>query len=308
MHRGALKDRIKVNCSNCGKELERIPYDVKRAKYLYCNVQCIMEHRDKTDFYRKENSFSWKGGDVKLICPNCSVKFKKSRGQYNFAIKRNYKGMICCSRKCADEYKGITNTNKRRDDRIEFKCKQCDKMFKVYQSQRRGKFAFCSVDCRKKYQIGEKANSWKGGNIELICENCHKTFSVVRYEVISRNRRFCSWNCRNEFMIGENASGWKGGVASFSSVLRNIKECRDWRERIFIRDNGICQKCGIIENIDVHHIEEFSRLVKKYNITSVDKARVCKELWDLSNGICLCVHCHAEEHPDRRKLILRRVS
>ncbi len=88
---------------------------------------------------------------------------------------------------------------------------------------------------------------------------------------------------------GEKNPNWKGG----NSQLRIYKhygnlEYKQWRKKIFERDNYTCQKCGQKSGIGrpliihPHHIKSY---------TFHPKLRYVVE-----NGITLCVSCHHIEH------------
>lgn len=47
--------------------------------------------------------------------------------------------------------------------------------------------------------------------------------------------------------------------------------------------------------IGAHHKTSLSSIINKYNITLIDEAKKCVELWDINNGITLCRDCHIEE-------------
>ena len=86
---------------------------------------------------------------------------------------------------------------------------------------------------------------------------------------------------------------WKGGIDSLSSSVRKCWKYREWRDFVFKRDNYTCQECGEGQgNKHAHHIKSFSLLLKNNNISSEEQAILCEQLWDINNGITLCVACH----------------
>lgn len=48
--------------------------------------------------------------------------------------------------------------------------------------------------------------------------------------------------------------------------------------------------------MEAHHIKRFSNIIEEYHIKSVEEADKCEELWDLYNGITLCMKCHDLAH------------
>lgn len=63
---------------------------------------------------------------------------------------------------------------------------------------------------------------------------------------------------------------------------RNNYSYRKWREMVLIRDSYTCQKCGVKNNLHVHHKKSFAKN---------PELRLA-----LDNGITLCVDCHRKLH------------
>lgn len=80
---------------------------------------------------------------------------------------------------------------------------------------------------------------------------------------------------------------WQGGITKENHLIRNSTLYKDWRKRVFERDNFTCQRClkrgG---KLNAHHIEKFSKNIKKR--------------FDVNNGITLCTKCHREVHKNER--------
>jgi hypothetical protein len=83
---------------------------------------------------------------------------------------------------------------------------------------------------------------------------------------------------------GENAWNWKGGVSPINKQIHHSIDYKLWREAVYERDNWTCQKCGTTGGkLHPHHIKSFAEYPEMRFV--------------VSNGITLCVNCHAEEHP-----------
>lgn len=96
---------------------------------------------------------------------------------------------------------------------------------------------------------------------------------------------------------GEKSHLWKGGITSLALGIRHCHKMRIWKEEVFARDNYTCTKCLRTKlYLNAHHIIKFSKLLKKYNIKTIEDAENCDELWDISNGKSLCKECHKREH------------
>jgi 5-methylcytosine-specific restriction endonuclease McrA len=76
--------------------------------------------------------------------------------------------------------------------------------------------------------------------------------------------------------------------------LRSHKKYIRWRTKIFKKHHYKCFLCGDNNggNLNAHHILPFSFIIHKNEIMNVKDALVCKELWDLNNGVCVCNECH----------------
>lgn len=94
---------------------------------------------------------------------------------------------------------------------------------------------------------------------------------------------------------GKNHYNWKGGISKLNLSIRLMVEYRKWQQKIKHRDKK-CIYCNSILELESHHIIPFSMIIEKHNIKSRDEARLCKELWNIKNGITLCKRCHYKLH------------
>ncbi|CCG99843.1 hypothetical protein FAES_1833 [Fibrella aestuarina BUZ 2] len=96
---------------------------------------------------------------------------------------------------------------------------------------------------------------------------------------------------------GPLSSQWQGGKTKLSALIRTSAQYRNWRLSVFKRDAFLCQHCGDAtkrQDIEADHIYPFSRILSDYKIETLDEARNCAALWDLSNGRTLCKDCHKQ--------------
>lgn len=96
-------------------------------------------------------------------------------------------------------------------------------------------------------------------------------------ETLKKNRHIYS-----ERYKGSKSPLWKGGVTEKNALIRMSLEFKMWREAVFKRDGGVCQKCGSKEWINPHHIFNFAQHVDKR--------------FEVDNGITLCRKHHREFH------------
>ncbi len=77
---------------------------------------------------------------------------------------------------------------------------------------------------------------------------------------------------------GEKAYNWKGGSEHYKTGYHSL-EYRQWRMKVFKRDNftcQICEKVGVY--LTAHHIKSFAKFPELR--------------FDIDNGITLCDSCH----------------
>ncbi len=94
---------------------------------------------------------------------------------------------------------------------------------------------------------------------------------------------------------GKNCCNWKGGITSVNEQIRHSFKYKQWRSDIFKRDNWTCQTCRKRGScrIEAHHsLKSFFQIKKENGIKTLEQALECKELWDVNNGITLCLDCH----------------
>ena len=139
-----------IQCTYCGKDAQKRPYEVRSGMRLFCSRKCMYSFIHEAKVNTGENSATWKGGEIVMTCVFCNKEFKAPRCQ-----NAKY-----CSKSCSD---------KARMTRKYFNCKECGKEYWRLPCQLRqhGITSFCSLECEgiwsSKYLRGDKAPGWKGG-------------------------------------------------------------------------------------------------------------------------------------------------
>jgi len=202
------------------------------------------------------------------ICKNCKKEFITNIGDVKF-----------CSLQCYwDSMKGKTF---RRKHYIKKKCKNCGKLFEVPPCKISCKF--CSGICYHKWASGKQ--------IEHFVKN-KKQISTKISKALTGKKLSLSHRLR----LSESHKK-KDSVRLLIKRLRENITYKEWRQKIFSRDNWTCQKCykkgGYLE---AHHKRTLSLLLKEYNIKTLEDAIKCRLLWKIDNGITLCKKCHIEFH------------
>ena len=97
--------------------------------------------------------------------------------------------------------------------------------------------------------------------------------------------------------LGKLNPAWNGGTNTINMSIRGMPEYKEWRLMVFGRDNFTCQKCGIRGTyLEAHHKKPLRTILIKNKINGVVDARLCKELWNIENGMTLCKKCHKNKH------------
>jgi hypothetical protein len=90
--------------------------------------------------------------------------------------------------------------------------------------------------------------------------------------------------------------------------IRNTTQYLSWRIAVLKRDNFTCKICNAsVKNnknlrLEVHHPKAFDDICKENNISTIEQALECKELWNVKNGISVCYKCHRHVENLRTKL------
>lgn len=80
---------------------------------------------------------------------------------------------------------------------------------------------------------------------------------------------------------GKDNNKWKGGISRGYKTGYYSTEYKNWRLKVFTRDNYICQGCGARGiYLTAHHIKSFAHFPELR--------------FDLNNGLTLCETCHSK--------------
>lgn len=78
---------------------------------------------------------------------------------------------------------------------------------------------------------------------------------------------------------GKTHWNWKNGISGVNNLERQSSRYKEWRNKIFKRDNYTCQECGQKGGVlNSHHIKGFSEYQQLR--------------YEIKNGITLCEKCH----------------
>jgi predicted DNA-binding protein YlxM (UPF0122 family) len=134
-------------------------------------------------------------------------------------------------------------------------------------------------------KLGKEAPNWKGGSIIITCFYCGENIQKEKCNIKEHN--FCDQKCFHKwesiaFVEEGNPNYINGKSREPYPLLFNIQ----LKDKIRVRDNFVCQLCGVPElecnkRLAVHHID--------YNKIN------CKE----NNLISLCIKCNSKVNKNR---------
>jgi 5-methylcytosine-specific restriction endonuclease McrA len=149
--------------------------------------------------------------------------------------------------------------------------------------------------------------------VKITCLYCGK--QVERFLCGRKEVKYCSNDCSSKVLRGKNNGMfgktrekhpcWKDEKKrAFNKGLRSLYDYNLWRTSVFKRDDFICQKCNFKKGgyLEAHHIIPLRVVLEKNNIETLEEAINCPLLWDVSNGVTLCVSCHGDIDEKRKQL------
>src|SRR5215212_5645084 len=89
--------------------------------------------------------------------------------------------------------------------------------------------------------------------------------------------------------------------------IRNTTQYLNWRIAVLKRDNFTYKIChtsvkGNKGLLEVHHAKAFDDVCKENNVSTIEQALSCKELWNVNDGISVCYRFHKDVEKLRTKL------
>lgn len=161
-----------------------------------------------------------------------------------------------------------------------------EKTLKKMSEWQKGKHNSPATEFKKGQNAGKDNFSWKGGKVKRICETCNKEFLAHPSRVKIGIGKFCSRSCRAKSYKGEKGNNWQGGI-SFEPYTPDFNQ--QLKDRIRVRDNFICQLCGVPElecdeRLSIHHIDYIKKNCREDNLLSLcrkcnGKVNANREYW-----------------------------
>lgn len=130
---------------------------------------------------------------------------------------------------------------------------------------------------------------------------CGVEREVIGTDLINGKSRSCG--CTYGHRFGEKSSGWKGGISPRNKLIRShLLKTTTWRKDIYERDDYTCARCGKRGGrLHAHHCIRLSNIIEKYQIKCTQEVKNHSLLFDIDNGITLCMDCHKWVHSTKNK-------
>lgn len=142
--------KINVECDNCGKPLERYPYEIKKHKHHFCNRGCF--HQWRSEHMRGANNTHWQGGNRKLVCDYCGKIIEKKRCSIK-DHKHHFCNHVCVGRWQAEHLRGKNSPTWQGGTRKTI-CGYCEKTVEKSPDQiKNHKDHFCNRECHRLWQL-----------------------------------------------------------------------------------------------------------------------------------------------------------
>lgn len=261
--------KVKIQCDYCGKIVEKPWKDFLQLRgHTYCCKECLTHKKKTIDEkenlifieipYRNKNwlfnEYVVKNREAKDIAKECNINIRTLREWISMleiekqGVKTKYITKEILTDLYTVQHKSTSEIGKMYD--------VCDGTI---------------LNLMKKFNIPSFSNSEaykiylyeKGG-----LEKARKLQSTMENRIRS--------SCRQH---GIDTKDFKGFSTTEQHMARNNTYYKEWKRKIFERDNYTCQCCGKHGgNLNAHHLYNFSEY---------------KDLrYDINNGITLCEKCH----------------
>ena len=265
-----MANRILVKCSVCKSDISITQDRQNRSKSgkFFCNKEC------KAAYFSGKNNPAF--NSIEKTCDYCGKTMIATQSRL---IRYKY---IFCGSDCRDKFF--------KKQFVTVKCDYCGAEKQMLKSvASRAKNHFCDKACKGKWQSENLSGSNNPVYDKIIvrCSNCGKEKAVSKCIKANHKHFFCNKKCKGAWMshsvVGEKNPCWKGGLTDKRRLARGKLEADVWRKQVFERDNYTCQFCGKHGGkLNAHHIVP----------VSID----CNKIYDINNGITLCVVCHKRAH------------
>jgi len=126
----------------------------------------------------------------------------------------------------------------------------------------------------------------------------HQKMSELQKKAYRENpeRRRINSESHIGVLVGPRNPRWRGGITPLNKQIRECNKMKEWIKNILERDNYSDWFSGCGGRLEIHHIISFERIMKKYNIRTLEEAIICEDLWDTNNGVTMLKSSHKAYH------------
>lgn len=195
-------------------------------------------------------------------CKQCDASFR------TFPSAEKKGGGKFCSKICGIQWR--TTMVSKRNSR---ECFNCHNIFVAKPVNiRKGSAKYCSRLCQNKFQGAQQRGVKKNFPESWYIKNKEKAKARIGKPSPIRGKKF-------PHLSKENHWNWKGGVSSERDKAMSSFAYKEWRTKVFARDNYTCQICEEYGGtLHADHIKKWS---------DYEELR-----YTVDNGRTLCVPCH----------------
>jgi len=263
LEKNKVETIIEKECASCGK-IKKLT-EFHKNKYQYDGLQRVCKKCRHKYYVEKDYIRVSEYGKKRYAKMDKNVLFKLRKKRYNKNKELEKINM-----------KKYYENNKEKIRIHNIKKRNSDAEYKTY---------------AEKLTVDESPRLYGDSKLlEVLCKYCGKYFIPKNKEVYRRigalngyvegdNYLYCSDECKNNcptYGQKKYPRGFKNGTSrEVDPFIRQL---------CFERDNWMCQKCGVTENLHCHHINGYAQNKILAN--------------DVDNVITLCKNCHKEIHSE----------
>ena len=184
-------------------------------------------------------------------------------------------------------------------------CLYCGEKIRIFKSRPK---KFCNHSCSSKYRWEKgdlkdiKREVWNKGKKGYSTSLKGKKQSKEHRIKLSLAKSNITLKQRINMSVGQTKENiFTGFKTLLNKRIRNLPEYQSWRLMVFGRDDFTCQDCGQRGvYLEAHHKTRLAQLIKQYDIKNLLDAKKCKGLWNIFNGVTLCIKCHDKKDKHRK--------
>jgi len=230
-----------------------------------------------------EGLTSGSGKYVQVECENCK---EKRMVQYRYAISswKKFGETYCaiCRAKTTKSFLGKTHSDESRA-----------KMSAALSGENHPFWGIKRTEWAKKFS-GENSFSYGLIRSDETKEKIRKTKIGIK---LSQAHKDAIGNAHRGVKKTRKRKSESERKSTLYEQIRKCEKYKQWRMEIYKRDWFTCVDCGNDTNVkefklNADHIKPFALIIMENNITTVELAEKCDELWNLENGRTLCRTCH----------------